>query len=196
MCADYAPATAHRVFIGNVKKQGLHINLKVRRPTPLDHIFNAVVREAATLQLLTNPSLRLCRGVARVWVSETGSRTPRSSTSTTVRWVSVRKCTNTDSTTTIHMSALMLYVLLTRNTHPVSAMRARGLTYFHSVALHAAVNNTYGVKAVDDDTYLKMEQAVPRCVSLIQKCQKNDAVRHYCLQPSCVLAPRVVPLSM
>lgn len=58
--------------------------------------------------------------------------------------------------------------------------------FIHSVALHAAVNNTYGVKAVDDDTYLKMEQAVPRCVSLIQKCQKNDAVRQYCLQPSSV----------
>lgn len=49
------------------------------------------------------------------------------------------------------------------------------LTWLPSDA-SVAVNNTYGVKAVDDATYQQMEAAVPHCVDLIKKCQQNDAV--------------------
>lgn len=37
-------------------------------------------------------------------------------------------------------------------------------------------NNSHGIKVVDKDTYEAMKAAVPRCVSLIQKCNEGDSI--------------------
>ncbi|GAX23091.1 cathepsin A [Fistulifera solaris] len=37
-------------------------------------------------------------------------------------------------------------------------------------------NNSHGIKVVDKETYQAMKDAVPRCVSLIQKCNEGDSI--------------------
>lgn len=37
-----------------------------------------------------------------------------------------------------------------------------------------AVNNSHGIKVVSDETYASMTAAVPKCVSLIEECNKGD----------------------
>jgi cathepsin A (carboxypeptidase C) len=45
---------------------------------------------------------------------------------------------------------------------------------------YMANNNTFGIKAVDDDTYQHMVDKIPRCVDMIQTCQN--------IEDACVLA--------
>lgn len=38
-----------------------------------------------------------------------------------------------------------------------------------------AYNNSYGIKAVDEATFEEMEEALPKCIALIHRCQRDRA---------------------
>lgn len=38
-----------------------------------------------------------------------------------------------------------------------------------------AYNNSHGIKTVGEDTYNAMKSTVPKCVSLIEKCNAGDS---------------------